>query len=64
MILAVELTTTPIMTSPDPNKATYRRPIRSDREPTKGQTPARASKLASTNQIHLEAVSTGITRTL
>lgn len=31
-----------------PVKATYRRPIRSDREPTNGQIAARASKLAKT----------------
>lgn len=53
MVLAVEQTTIPSMINRAPIKATYRRPIRSERDPTKGQTPARASRFARTNQIQL-----------
>ena len=36
----------------DPDSATYLRPSKSDREPTKGQIAAKASKLARINQTH------------
>lgn len=53
MFLAVEQTIIPMTVSPAPERATYRRPIRSEIAPTKGHTAARASKFASTNQTHL-----------
>ena len=43
----------PRITNDAPMMATYRRPMRSEIEPTNGQTAARESRLASTNQIHL-----------
>jgi hypothetical protein len=54
IVCAVELTAIPIMMKRPPINARYRRPMRSERDPTNGQTPASASKLASTNQIQLK----------
>lgn len=48
MVLAVLDTIRPRHTSVAPMIATYRRPSRSDRLPTNGQIPARASKFART----------------
>lgn len=53
MVFAVEATIIPRMTRHAPSIATYRRPIRSDMEPTNGHTAARASRLPSTNHVHL-----------
>lgn len=53
MLCAVDATVTPTMIKTAPIMATYRRPIKSDREPTKGQTAASARRLARTNQVHL-----------
>ena len=50
MLCAVEATITPRITKHEPRIATYRRPKRSEREPTKGQTAARAKRLAKTCQ--------------
>lgn len=55
MLCAVEATIIPKMIKEAPRIATYRRPMRSDMDPTKGQTAARASKLPSTNHVHLSA---------
>ncbi len=48
MVCAVLETIIPRIRNAAPINATYRRPIRSDREPTNGQTAANASKLART----------------
>ena len=48
MVLAVLDTIRPRHTSVAPRIATYRRPSRSDRLPTNGQIPARASRFART----------------
>lgn len=53
IILAVDDTIMPRMTSREPKRATYLRPRRSERDPTKGHTPARASRFARMNQIQL-----------
>ena len=53
MLCAVDAIVTPTMIKIAPIIATYRRPIRSEREPTKGQTAASARRLARTNQVHL-----------
>jgi hypothetical protein len=55
MVCAVEQTIIPSITRKEPNNATYLRPIRSDKEPTKGQIPASASRFARTNQIQLQS---------
>lgn len=48
MVFAVVHTIIPMTTSEAPMMATYRRPIKSESDPTKGQTPARANKFART----------------
>jgi len=48
MVCAVLETMIPRIRNPAPINATYRRPIRSDKDPTNGQTAANASKLART----------------
>ncbi len=48
MVWAVEQTIMPITMNAAPMMATYRRPIKSDREPTNGHTAARARRLART----------------
>ena len=48
MLCAVEATITPRMIKHAPSIATYRRPMRSEREPTKGQTAAKARRLLKT----------------
>ena len=48
---AVEHTIMPIIMSIDPMMDTQRLPKRSDSAPTNGQTAARASRFARTNQI-------------
>ena len=53
ILCAVDATVTPTMIKVAPSMATYRRPMRSEREPTKGHTAARARRLARTNQVHL-----------
>jgi hypothetical protein len=53
MSLAVELTIMPTTIRAAPMRATYRRPIRSEREPTNGQMAASPRRFPSTNQIHL-----------
>jgi hypothetical protein len=53
MVCAVEEIIIPRMRKQAPEIATYRRPIRSERAPTKGHMAARESKFARTNQIHL-----------
>lgn len=48
MLCAVDDTIIPIMIKHAPSIATYLRPMRSDIEPTKGQTAARARRLPRT----------------
>lgn len=48
MVCAVLETIIPRIKNTAPVNATYRRPIRSDNDPTNGQTAAKASRLAST----------------
>ena len=48
ILCAVEDTIIPTMSMVAPKIETYRRPIRSEREPTKGQTAAKARRLAKT----------------
>jgi hypothetical protein len=48
MTWAVLETIMPMMMKEEPRRATYRRPMRSDNDPTNGQTPARARRFAST----------------
>ncbi len=56
MTFAVEETITPMINSKHPKRAAYRRPIRSSIEPTKGQTAARARRLARIDQTQLEGL--------
>ena len=53
IVCAVEHTIIPMTMNIPPAMATYLRPIKSEMAPTNGQTAARASRLASTNQTHL-----------
>ena len=56
---AVEATIIPTMSMDAPIIATYRRPMRSEREPTKGQMDAKARRLAKTCQtISAQATTT------
>ena len=48
IVCAVEATIIPRTKKVAPIKATYRRPIRSDSDPTNGQTDARARRFANT----------------
>lgn len=58
MLCAVEATIIPRMIKHPPSIATYRRPMRSEREPTNGQTAAKARRLARTcHMISIQAAS-------
>ena len=52
IVWAVEQMIMPRITNTVPAIATYRLPHKSDRDPVKGHTAARARRLASTNQGH------------
>lgn len=62
MVLAVLAITIAIQMKVAPMRATYRRPIKSERDPTKGQTPARARRLARTFRTSQQLVSTVLVR--
>ncbi len=52
MLWAVDATIVPTIIKLAPKIATLRRPIKSDIEPTKGQTAANARRFAITNQTY------------
>lgn len=62
MVCAVVQTIMPMTTREAPMIATYRRPIKSESEPTKGHTPARARRFPSTCILfsHIRLVLSGL----